>query len=106
MGDLSDGDRDLPLACQNGLDSELGDRLGEKLGDRLGDRSDGNCDLTPTRQNILELIEKDAKISFRKLAAALGFSQTAIEKNIGFLKAKGYLRRQGSARGGCWEVLK
>ncbi|MBQ7568644.1 HTH domain-containing protein [bacterium] len=45
-----------------------------------------------------------AKISSKKLADALGLSQTAIEKNISFLKANGYLRRQGSARGGYWEV--
>ena len=81
----------------------LGDRLGNGLGDRLGE-SRGN--LTYTRQRILELMEIDSRISIVKISQELGFSTTAIEKNIDWLKENGYLNRQGSAKSGYWEILR
>ena len=80
---------------------KLGDRLGDRLGDETGEAV---SELTPVRRSILELMKNDAKISAKQLAAALGISKTAVEKNIEFLKAGGWLQRQGSARSGYWEV--
>ena len=81
----------------------LGNGLGDRLGDRLGE-SRGN--LTYTRQRILELMEIDSRISIVKISQELGFSTTAIEKNIDWLKENGYLKRHGSAKSGYWEILK
>jgi ATP-dependent DNA helicase RecG len=38
--------------------------------------------------------------------AALGVSQTAVEKNIAWLKEHGYIRRVGGDKGGHWEVTR
>ena len=89
----------------------LGERLGERLGDRLGDRlgyglGESRANLTYTRQRILELMEIDSRISIVRISQELGFSTTAIEKNIDWLKENGYLNRQGSAKSGYWEILK
>lgn len=84
------------LTKVNGASS---DRLGEKLGERLGDG------LGETRKSILSILAKEPSLSIMKLAAKIGVSTTAIEKNIAWLKANGYLLRIGSARVGRWEVV-
>ena len=81
----------------------LGERLGERLGDGLGE---SRANLIYTRQRILELMEIDSRISIVKISQELGFSTTAIEKNIDWLKENGYLKRHGSAKSGYWEILK
>lgn len=74
----------------------------QKLGDKLGDKKE---ELTYTRQRILELMEIDARISITQIAEKLGYSSTAIEKNIDYLKQNGYLIRHGSTKTGYWQVL-
>lgn len=69
--------------------------MGEKLGDGLG----------KTRRAILSILKEESSLSITKLAAKIGVSTTAIEKNIAWLKANGYLLRVGSARVGRWEVV-
>ena len=78
-------------------------RLGERLGDGLGE---SRANLTYTRQRILELMEIDSRISIVRISQELGFSTTAIEKNIDWLKENGYRNRQGSAKSGYWEILR
>ena len=73
---------------------ELGEGLGERLGERLGE----------TRLRILEIIKKDSFIAIPKIAAIVGVSETAIQNNLAWLKAHGFVRRVGGARGGHWEV--
>lgn len=74
-------------------------RLGEKLGEKLGDG------LGKTRRAILSILKEESSLPITKLAAKIGVSTTAIEKNIAWLKANGYLLRVGSARVGRWEVV-
>lgn len=76
----------------------LGERLGEGLGERLGER------LGETRLRILDIIKEDSFIAIPKIAATVGVSETAIQNNLAWLKAHGFVRRVGGARGGHWEV--
>ncbi len=55
---------------------------------------------------ILALLNNNPKLSARKIAEELGKSSRAIEKQIAVLIKKGYLRREGSPKGGHWVVLK
>lgn len=55
---------------------------------------------------ILALLNNNPKLSARKIAEELGKSSRAIEKQIAVLVKKGYLRREGSPKGGHWVVLK
>jgi predicted HTH transcriptional regulator len=79
---------------------EDGDRLVEKVGSRLVER------LAETQRKIIELMSKTPAISKRELAADIGISTTAIDKNIAALKSKGLLRRIGPDKGGHWTVMK
>jgi len=81
------------------LNNALTDRLGEKLGEKLGKR------LGKTRASILSVLQEEPSLSITRLAAKVGVSTTAIEKNITWLKSNGYLLRVGSARAGRWEVV-
>jgi len=45
------------------------------------------------------MIEKNPSLSKREMAATIGLSTTALDKNIETLKKKGFLQRVGSARG-------
>lgn len=58
-----------------------------------------------TRVKIIEMIDKNSKISMTELSEELGISRTAIQKNIKFLTENGYMKRVGSAKGGHWELL-
>lgn len=64
------------------------------LGERLGE----------TRLRILDIIKEDSFIAIPKIAAIVGVSETAIQNNLAWLKAHGFVRRVGGARGGHWEV--
>ena len=69
------------------------------MGDRLGN------ELDETRVTIIKTILNDSKISITKLSKILNISTTEVEKNINYLKSNGYLKRTGSTKSGCWEVL-
>jgi ATP-dependent DNA helicase RecG len=61
--------------------------------------------LAETQRKILKLMSANPNISKRELAAGIGVSTTAIDKNIASLKVKGLLRRIGPDKGGHWEVV-
>lgn len=69
--------------------------LGERLGERLGEN----------RLKIISLMKENSKISISEMADKVGISTTSIEKNIGYLKKQGIVRRIGPARGGYWDVV-
>ena len=72
-------------------------KLGDKLGDKLGS-------LSNMQTRIIELIEQDSRVSITQMAQKLGYSTTAIEKNLAKLKENGYIKRYGSAKAGYWEI--
>jgi ATP-dependent DNA helicase RecG len=76
-------------------DKSLPNRLGEKLGEKLGE----------TQQSIIKLMQNNPKIPITALATQLGISTTAIEKHIKKLKEQNIIKRNGSAKGGYWEII-
>jgi ATP-dependent DNA helicase RecG len=69
------------------------------LVERLAER------LAESQKKILTLVQAKPNISKKDLAAAVGISTTAIDKNISALKAKGLLKRVGPDKGGHWALL-
>lgn len=61
--------------------------------------------LVESQQAILRMIEKNPSLSKREMAATIGISTTALDKNIETLKKKGFLQSVGSAKGGHWKIL-
>jgi ATP-dependent DNA helicase RecG len=57
-----------------------------------------------TAKRILEIVAADPATSAREVAATLGLTSRAVEKQFAALKATGRLRRVGPAKGGRWEV--
>jgi ATP-dependent DNA helicase RecG len=76
-----------PNTIQKGLAERLVERLAE------------------SQKKILTLMQANPNISKKDLAAAVGISTTAIDKNISALKAKGLLIRIGPDKGGHWSLL-
>jgi hypothetical protein len=60
---------------------------------------------SPRELEVLELLSAQPRLSARELGEWLGISQRAIEKHLAALQRQGRLRRQGSPRSGCWQVL-
>jgi ATP-dependent DNA helicase RecG len=58
------------------------------------------------RLKIISLMRENSKISIPEIADKVGISTTSIEKNIGYLKKQGIVKRIGPAKGGYWEVMK
>ena len=53
----------------------------------------------------MALLATHPALTYAALAAAVGITVKAIEKNVRQLKAAGRLRRVGPDKGGHWEVL-
>ena len=60
--------------------------------------------LVESQRKILDFISDNPHISKKELSDKIGISTTAIDKNITQLKKKGFLKRIGPAKGGCWKV--
>jgi ATP-dependent DNA helicase RecG len=54
---------------------------------------------------LLELIRANPKITYDQLAAQTGRSRKMVKRHLQSLKASGFLRRTGSAKGGRWEAI-
>ncbi|CAG0982619.1 MAG: putative DNA binding domain-containing protein [Candidatus Methanoperedens sp.] len=79
------------------------DREGEK---KLKEVDRGVEKLTENQKIILSLIKNDPYISIKDMSKAIGIRPSSIDKNIKTLKEKSYLRREGTAKGGYWKLLK
>lgn len=61
--------------------------------------------LTERQQEILVLIQRNPKVSYRSLAEQLGINQSALQKHLNHLKEAGWLERIGGTRG-HWAINK
>ncbi|MDD4250414.1 MAG: winged helix-turn-helix transcriptional regulator [Methanosarcina sp.] len=95
---------------------EEGDRekVGEKVGEKGVERKiegwserwyERWSELNENQRKILISIKNKPSISKTELAGKIGINPSAIQKNLGTLKKKGFLKRVGPARGGHWEVV-
>ena len=55
---------------------------------------------------ILELLKENPKLSAKKLSEKIGITSRAVEKQLASLVEKGFIKREGSPKGGHWEILK
>ena len=70
----------------------------------LGGAIDVN-QLTERQQEILVLIQRNPKVSYRSLAEQLGINQSALQKHLNHLKDAGWIERIGGTRG-YWAIKK
>lgn len=61
--------------------------------------------LAESQRKILVLIHQDPSVSKLEMAANIGISTTAVDKNIAHLRKRGLIKRIGAARGGYWKIL-
>ena len=61
--------------------------------------------LNARRQRIITEMRDNPNITTSELHQILGISETAVEKNLTFLKENGYVERVGSKKTGYWKVL-
>ena len=59
-----------------------------------------------TRDAILDVINRNAKVTSTQMAATLGINRSAVSKHLKKLQADGIIRRVGPDKGGHWEVIK
>ena len=59
-----------------------------------------------TSEKILGLIGENPLITIAELALLIGVTERSIERNLKKLQQEQRLSRNGSAKGGCWEVIK
>ncbi len=76
------------------------DKSSEKWPEKTTHSSEKNS------EKITTLMQQHPSVTIRELAAALGISTRAVEKQIARLRSAGSIRRIGPARGGHWEVLR
>lgn len=76
-----------------------------KVGDKVGDKVGENVPLNRRRQQIISEMRDNPNVTIPELQKILGISETAVEKNIAFLRENGYIERIGSKRTGYWKVL-
>lgn len=69
-------------------------------------RSNSRDDLNDTQKKILELLSRDAQLSAKKMAEAIGISSRNVESNIKKLKKLGILICHGSPKNGYWEIVR
>jgi len=62
--------------------------------------------LSKNEKIILAEIGKEPKITSKELSVLLSINLRNAKNNISKLKQKGLLKRIGSAKGGCWKIIK
>jgi len=91
------------IESEGGAISGAIDHLSGAIED-LGGAIEAN-ELTERQQEILVLIQRNPKVSYRSLAEQLGINQSALQKHLNHLKDAGWLERVGGTRG-YWAIKK
>ncbi|TKG90744.1 winged helix-turn-helix transcriptional regulator [Puteibacter caeruleilacunae] len=75
---------------------------GENVGRNVGENTSVSGE---TSGKILELIQRNMKISIPEMAEEIGISERSIERNLEILRKEGKLKRIGPAKGGHWKII-
>jgi ATP-dependent DNA helicase RecG len=78
-----------------------GGTIGGTIGGAIGGTIE---DLTDRQKEILELINRDSKLSIRKLAQTLDINNSAVQGHLDILREKGIIVRIGKTRG-YWKIM-
>lgn len=81
------------------------DEYAKKFGENEKDSEKKYGDNQKSSEIILELLKENPKLSAKKLSENIGITSRAVEKQIAMLVKKGFLKREGSPKGGHWEIL-
>lgn len=95
-----DPDR-ITLTLEIKLDSAI-----KNDGENDGETVDEYTDLNKTQRRVYEEIKKGPTAPAEDIAKSLGVSRPTIERAISVLKKKGYIIRDGGAKGGKWTPQK
>lgn len=68
------------------------------------DRKEKNANIR--RKHILDAIKVNNKITTAKIALALGFADSTINRDLAYLREHGYIIRVGGLKYGFWKILK
>ena len=79
---------------------------GENDGENDGETVNKYADLNKTQRRVYEEIKKGPTAPAEDIAKSLGVSRPTIERAISVLKKKGYIIRDGGAKGGKWTPQK
>lgn len=87
-------------AIEKGIEDKTGGSIGGSIGSSIGGSI---AELTERQKEVLNIIVKDNKISYRALADLMGINESAVKKHLEILKGKGYIERKGGTRG-YWKI--
>lgn len=76
-----------------------------KHGNKIQKNRANKVPLNARRKALLSEMRDNPNVTILELSQLLGVSQTAIDKNISFLRDNGYIQREGSKKSGYWSVL-
>lgn len=77
-------------------------QLIQSMKDILSGKSPEKRNRMTSRDRILDLIKRNPRHTAKTMAAALGLSRQAVQKQIAILKMEGRLERVGPDKGGFW----
>lgn len=87
------------------MNRKVGNKVGNKVGDKVKCKDNAtHLELNETRVKILSEMRHNPNITKQELSILIGISDTAIDKNIKFLKDKNIIERIGSNKSGYWKV--
>lgn len=82
--------------------TRVGDQqVGNKVANDVGNKKP----LNDRRKKIIAEMRDNPNVTTAELHKMFGISETAVENNITFLKANGYVERVGAKKNGYWKVL-
>ena len=90
------------------IDSEDTTLSGVQIGGAIGGAIEIGgqiLELTQRQNEVLAILKKDSKTSYRIIAKQLNINESAVLKHIEILKEKGYIERIGGTRG-FWNIKK
>ena len=94
---------EVPLDDTYSADMDLHPVESDSVGARKSSESDFS-QFPETQRQILSMVNENPKITISEIAARIGISTRAVDKQVKDLKDKGILSRVGSKKDGMWKL--